>query len=240
MCTDVERKQIRAAAGKLGWIARSTRPDLIRAQVEASSQVSRATVSDLKAVQKAVARVNNHDSVVMVPNLPKDISQWKIQLYTDASWQNLQDGGSTAGRVVFLSGNNKSFAIFWASNRIRRVCHSSQSAEIMALNTGLGEAAYIQAMIKEITGQHVEMEAVIDNANAHSALTSNVAPTDKKVRLEAASVRDALREGELKRIKLVRGANQLADPLTKNRADCTNLLRVVQTGVGVDILQLGQ
>ena len=95
-------------------------------------------------------------------------------------------------------------------------------------------------MIKEITGQHVEMEAVIDNANAHSALTSNVAPTDKKVRLEAASVRDALREGELKRIKLVRGANQLADPLTKNRADCTDLLRVVQTGVGVDILQLGQ
>ena len=238
--TDVERKQIRAAAGKLGWIARSTRPDLIRAQVEASSQVSRATVSDLKAVQKAVARVNNHDSLVMVPTLPKDISQWKIQLYTDASWQNLQDGGSTAGRVVFLSGNNKSFAIFWASNRIRRVCHSSQSAEIMALNTGLGEAAYIQAMIKEITGQHVEMEAVIDNANAHSALTSNVAPTDKKVRLEAASVRDALREGELKRIKLVRGANQLADPLTKNRADCTDLLRVVQTGVGVDILQLGQ
>ena len=236
--TEIERKQIRAAAGKLGWIARGTRPDLIRDQVEASSQVTRATVADLKAIQKALARVHNHDSVVEVPALPSDINQWTVQLYSDASWQNLKDGGSTAGRVVFLSGGGKSFATFWATNRIRRICYSSQSAEIMALNQGLGEAAFIKEMIKEITGHDIHMEALIDNANAYSAITSNVAPTDKKVRLEAASVRDALKEGELKRIKLVRGSHQLADPLTKNRADSTDLLRVVQTGVGTD--RLGQ
>ena len=238
--TEIERKQIRAAAGKLGWIARGTRPDLIRDQVEASSQVSRATVADLKAVQKALARVHTHDSVLEVPRLPSDISQWTVQLYTDASWGNLGDGGSTAGRVIFLSGGGKSFATFWATNRIRRICYSSQSAEIMALNQGLGEAAFVKEMIKEITGHDINMEAVIDNANVYSTITGNVAPADKKVRLEAANVRDALKEGELKRIKLVRASHQLADSLTKtkNRADSTDLLRVVQTGVGTD--KLGQ
>ena len=101
--TDIERKEIRAAAGKLGWLARTTRPDLNQAQVEASSHVSKATVEDLKAVQKALARIHNHDSVLEVPKLPSDISSWTMELYTDASWQNLRDGGSTAGRVIFLS-----------------------------------------------------------------------------------------------------------------------------------------
>ena len=235
--TDIERKEIRAAAGKLGWLARTTRPDLNQAQVEASSHVSKATVEDLKAVQKALARIHNHDSVLEVPKLPSDISSWTMELYTDASWQNLRDGGSTAGRVIFLSGGGRSFPVFWATNRIRRVCYSSQTAEIMALNTGLGEAMFVKEMIKEVTGSQVTVQAYIDNANAHNAIISNVAPTDKKVRLEAASVREALSTKELEGIKLVKGSNMFADPLTKKRADCTNLLQVVQTGVG--LAQLG-
>ena len=236
--TDAERKQIRAAAGKMGWLARATRPDLIRAQVEASARVTRAVVSDLKDVQKALAKIQNVDSIAIVPKLPADPDNWVVHLATDASWQALLDGGSTAGRVIFISGAKASFPIFWSTNRIRKVCQSAQTAEIMALNTGMSEADYVREMINEITGKYIPVVAFIDNANAYKSIISNTAAQDKGVRLQVAVARQALQQGELEAVRLVEGAKQLADGLTKATADCTDLLRVVQTGVNVEALMM--
>ena len=40
-------------------------------------------------------------------------------------------------------------------------------------------------------------------------------------------------EGEVKRIKLVRGSHQLADVLTKRKVNPQDFLQIVQTGVGL-------
>ena len=42
--------------------------------------------------------------------------------------------------------------------------------------------------------------------------------------------------GEVKRIKLVSGKKQLADALTKGKADSTDILISVQTGIGISEL----
>merc|ERR1711978_78412 len=222
--TEKERKQIRSLAGKIGWLARGTRPDLIFSQIEASSSVTTATVADLKALGKAVLRVGENKSELVIPKLPKDVRDWKIQLFTDAAWQNLNQIGSTGGRVVFLSGGGRSYPVHWAGHRLRRVCHSSQAAEIMAMNEGLNDTAFIRQMIHEISGVWVSIELTIDNKNAYGALTSTTAPTDKKVRCEAAGVREALMVGEVSKIRLVKGKAMLADVLTKRKVEPNNLL----------------
>ena len=231
--TEKERKQIRSLAGKIGWLARGTRPDLIFSQIEASSSVTTATVADLKALSKAVLRVGENKSELVIPKLPKDVREWKIQLFTDAAWQNLNQIGSTGGRVVFLSGGGRSYPVHWAGHRLRRVCHSSQAAEIMAMNEGLNDTAFIRQMIHEISGVWVSIELTIDNKNAYGALTSTTAPTDKKVRCEAAGVREALMVGEVSKIRLVKGKAMLADVLTKRKTKPDDLLHVVQTGLGL-------
>ena len=70
LVSDVERKMIRSYAGKLGWLGRNTRPDLLFSQIEASSCVTKATVHDLKNLSKAVTRISTYISVMNSPNLP--------------------------------------------------------------------------------------------------------------------------------------------------------------------------
>ena len=50
-------------------------------------------------------------------------------------------------------------------------------------------------------------------------ITGTTAPTDKKVRCEAARVREALLEGEIKKVNLVKGKAMLADVLTKRKVE---------------------
>ena len=138
--------------------------------------------------------------------------------------------------MVFITDEKSSYAVHWAAHRLRRVCHSSQAAEIMAMNEGLNDTAFIRQMIHEMTGHWVPIMLTIDNQNAYRAITSNTAPTDKKVRCEAAGVREALMEGEVEKIRLVKGKAMLADVLTKRKVEPNNLLYVVQTGVSLEKL----
>ena len=220
-------KQTRAAAGRIGWLGRLSRPDLIFAQIEASSVITKATVADLKNLQKAVARVKQEQSIVCIPKLPANIEDWKISTYTDAAWQNLNGEGSCGGRAIFISGPRTTFAVHWAAHRMRRVHHSSQAAEIMAMNEGLNDAAYVREMIHEMSGVWLQGEMVTDCKNAYQALTKTTSPTDKRVKCESAAVRESLMEGEVKRIKLVPGNRQLADVLTKRRTNPQDFLHIV-------------
>ena len=237
--TEAERSMIRAYAGKLGWLGRTTRPDLLVPQIKASSAVTRATVSDLKELAKAVSRVPGTSNVLNIPSLTKDVEKWRLQVYTDAAWQNLEETGSTGGKVVVVTDGNKYFPVTWSANRIRRVCHSSMQAELMAANEGLKDGQYVKELLAEVTGSFVAMELITDNKNAHALIQATTAPQDKRVRCEAASLREAYLTKEVEDIKLVSGkTGQLADCLTKLQADSSSLLTMVQTsketGLGRD------
>ena len=177
-----------------------------------------------------MGRIKEEKNEIVIPKLPGDPEKWSLATFTDASWQNLDGIGSTGGRVMFLQGGDKSFAIHWAAHRMRRVCHSSQSAEIMAMNEGLNDAAYIRTMINEMTSTWVEGEIITDCKNAFLAITKTTAPSDKRVRCEASAIREALMEKEVNKIRLVRGKSQLADLLTKRRTNPVDFLHIAQTG----------
>ena len=234
--TDEERAQIRSGAGKLGWIARLTRPDLMFAQIEASSIVTKAEVGDLKNLNKAMAKVAETKSELCVPKLDGDVSKWRIQLFTDAAWHNLSQIGSTGGRVIFISDGQHSYAVHWASHRLRRVCHSSQTAEILAMNEGLNDMAFIREMLQEMCQVMIPAQLTIDCKNVYKVITGTTAPTDKRVRCEAAGVREALLEGEIEKINLVKGKAMLADVLTKRKVEPNGLLHIVQTGESLNKL----
>ena len=228
--TEAERSAIRSYAGKLGWLGRVTRPDLLQAQIEASSLVTKATVNDLKNLAKAVSRVREQRSIQTIPKLSSKVEDWQIRLYTDASWQNVDNIGSTAGKVVIVTDGVKEFPVFWASNRLQRVCNSSQAAEVMALNEGMKDLGFIKEMINELTGFRLEATVYTDCKNMQNSVISTTAPRDKKVRCELAAVREAVMTGEVKGIKHISGKQVLADCLTKRGADSANLLSIIQVG----------
>ena len=107
----------------------------------------------------------------------------------------------------------------------------------MAMNEGLNDASYIRTMLHELSNVWVEGEIITDCKNAFQALTKTTAPTDKRVKCEAAAVRDALMEKEVSKIRLVRGKSQIADVLTKRKTNPIDFLHIAQTGQSLS--QLG-
>ena len=235
--TEAERSTIRSYAGKLGWLGRVTRPDLLQAQIEASSLVTKATVNDLKNLAKAVSRVKEHRSIQTIPKLSSRVEDWSIKLYTDASWQNIDVIGSTGAKIIVVTDGVKEFPIFWSANRLTRTCNSSMAAEVMALNEGMKDLGFVREMIKELTGVRPEATAYTDCKNMQNSVTSTTAPKDKKVRCELAAAREAVMTGEVRGIKHISSKQMLADCLTKRGVDSTNLLTIVQGG---EKLEAGQ
>ena len=124
---------MRAFAGKLGWLGRLSRPDLIFAQIEASSVITRATVADLKHLQKAVTKIKQEQNIVCIPKLPSDVRDWKLATYTDAAWQNLAESRTeeSARLLPLLNADNTSTDIVLpaALHMLRKSLHHTLSVE---------------------------------------------------------------------------------------------------------------
>ena len=229
--TEKERKVLRAYAGRLGWLGRTTRPDLLIPQIRASSMVTRATVGDMKELAKAVSRIPQSKNLLTIPKLPRGAENWRMEIFTDAAWHNLEETGSTGGKVILIKGGDKVFPITWSANRIRRVCHSSMAAEMMSMTEGLKDGQFVREIINELMGVEIEVELITDCKNVYNIIQATTAPQDKSVRCLAAGVRESYMTKEVKDIKLVSGkTGQLADCLTKLSASSAELLALVQTG----------
>ena len=89
---------------------------------------------------------------------------------------------------------------------------------------------YLRALVMELLEIDLKVQLFIDNKNCRDNIVSNVAPADKNVRCQLASIRESLLEGDISEIKLISGKDgqQLADGLTKRGAPTDRLLALVQ------------
>ena len=101
------------------------------------------------------------------------------------------------------------------------------------MNEGLNDMTFIREMLQEMVQVMIPAQLTIDCKNAYKVITGTTAPTE--VRCEAAGVREALLEGEIK-VNLVKGKLMLADVLTKRKVEPNSLLHIVQTGESLDKL----
>ena len=85
-----EKSTLRKIAGRLGWLAKGTRPDLAFSQVEISTKFLNGKVKDLIKAVKAYKKVGDTDSVYTIKNLGP-VSDWTIEVNTDASLSNLNE-----------------------------------------------------------------------------------------------------------------------------------------------------
>ena len=102
------------------------------------------------------------------------------------------------------------------------------------MNEGLNNMTFIREMLQEMVQVMIPAQLTIDCKNAYKVITGTTAPTE--VRCEAAGVREALLEGEIKKVNLVKGKAMLADVLTKRKVELNSLLHIVQTGESLDKL----
>ena len=118
--TEEKKSFYRGAIGQLNWVTGISRPDISFAVWEASTKVNSATVADLLRINETIKKLMSTPSYIKFPKL--DFRSLNIKVFTDASFNNLPNGGSQGKQIVFFcDDNNNCCPLSWNSSRPKRV-----------------------------------------------------------------------------------------------------------------------
>ena len=112
------------------------------------------------------------------------VENWTVELSTDASFSNLNEGVNSTGALLVLIKNKKGICapISWSANKLRRVVDNTLAAETLSLVDGIKEASYTREMIEEVSGlkdNSVPLVAIVDNKSAVDTVHSMTVVTEK-------------------------------------------------------------
>ena len=230
--TSEEYTRFRALVGALQWLVNGSRPDLAFDTLTHSCKMKKATQEDLHLIAKTVKRAK--EKVFNKYSNLGECDQWKLFVFTDASFANLPDGVSSCfGYVVLLVGkNDKSCVISWKANKIKRVCRSTLASETMALVEGLEECLYLKSLLIEIGAFHRNSEiiAYVDNLGLQNALYSTKLVDEKQTRIDVAAIQQMLSTNKVSQVLWCPTQKQLANVLTKRGASSGLILDVFTSG----------
>ena len=147
--TPSEKTLYRSIVGQLYWVAGISRPGIGFAVCESSTKFIHATVGDIIYVNKIIRKVKNSRCFIQFPKL--DLNNMKLQLFTDASFNNLPNGSSQAGQIMFLTDSkNRTCPLYWNSSKLKRVVRSTIAAGTLSLSDGCDVAIYINRSVSQI------------------------------------------------------------------------------------------
>ena len=225
-----EKHELRSALGQLNWLSNISRPEISFQVSFLSSNISGATINDIKHINKVIKYVKDNKQCIYFPSL--DVPTTKVVMYSDASFNNLRNGSSQGAYLVFLVDKyNNSCPIAWKSNKLRRVARSTLAAETLAFADGCDAAHFISQFALEsclITSSPV-VTSYTDNKSLYESANTTTQVSDKRLRVELSAIREAQDNNEIY-IKWVAKEEQLADSLTKRGASSQQLSSVLQRG----------
>ena len=223
--TAAEQKQIRGKIGEMLWISLMTRPDLAFEVNRIAGEITKATVKTLKEINSLISRTKNRKVTMVFPRLG-DVEKMRIKVFTDASFNNVEDKiKSTEGRVIVAENEEtrKLCVLSWKTKKIPRVCRSVKSAETRSLDDGLDDAIHTARVIKEVYSGEINLKepkqipvfANIDSKSLWESLHNTRQCEEKLLRSTIAGIKELMTSGNVTSIDWVSTSQQLADSLTK-------------------------
>ena len=202
-----------------------TRPDLSFDINYLSTNITNATIKDLKDAQRLVKKAKMDPISLNFTRLGNK-DDLRIKIYTDASFNNQENKvRSTAGRVLLLESKDsqKANLFSWKTKKISRVCRSVKGAETRSLEDGLDEAVHFARMTREIYDgvvnlkepKQIEVEALTDNQGLWENLNNTRQCDEKMLRNSIALIKEMIDKHEVSSVDWVETDDMLADILTK-------------------------
>ena len=136
-----ERKDFLMLVGQIYWSVHMSKPGMAFHGCNLGTVQTNPKLSDLKRANK-YSRDMKSDKVSLKFRC-LHMSSIELIVYADASYGNLPNGGSQGGYIIFLCDKyGRCSPISWCSRRIKRVAHSTLSAETQAA-VEASDAAYL-------------------------------------------------------------------------------------------------
>ena len=119
-----------------------TSPEISFEVCQVSTRVKNATVADIMSVNKVIKFVKSTPSPISIPKL--DLKSLSITVFADASFNNLPNGGSQGGYIIFLNNKyNSVVPLSWNSTRLRPIARSTLAAEILFMTDACDSAIFL-------------------------------------------------------------------------------------------------
>ena len=152
-----------------------------------------------------------------------DSNSFQLEVYVDASFGNLPDGGSQGAYVVYLSDGVSRSLVSWQSRKLRRIVKSTLAAETLSPIDGAECGILIQKILCDSFGISSNIQCFSDNASLVESVDSTNLILDKRRRIDMGVVRQMAQNCEI-RVMWVDTSSQLANCLTKKGPHFSNLL----------------
>ena len=140
-----------------------------------------------------------------------------MQLFTDASFNNLPNGESQPGQIFFLTDDKgNTCPLYWNSSKIKRVVRSTIAAETLPISEGCDVAMYINNLVSELLfhdGRQLNIIAYTDNQSLYDA-AHTLKQTEKRLLVDVSAIREMVDGNEIN-ILWIEKTKQIRDILTK-------------------------
>ena len=226
-----ETDDLRSAIGQLGWVASNTRPDLAFDVCYLSGRLKNPTIKELLMVNKVISKAKSEDITLHFGNEVKP-SECVISGFHDASFGNLEDGGSQGGFMVLIGDEDDRHRspIMWQSRKVRRVVKSAMASETLTMVECSEACFWIKRLTNEILGfknNLLPIRCYTDSKQLYDSTYSLRSIEDKRLRIDIAVIREMLGKKEIDKIIKIPSEEQLADCLTKLGASSSKLKRLL-------------
>jgi Reverse transcriptase (RNA-dependent DNA polymerase) len=135
---------------------------------------------------------------------------------------------STQGGRLFaltdMDGHRVSGWIYWESRKVKRVCRSTLTGEVLSLGEAYDTAVWLRQLCFELLGVLLPIRIVVDSMGLMKNMLTTKLTAEKRLRIDLAVARQGLRRGEFI-MTWVPSRSNLADSLTKESASDQTRLR---------------
>ncbi|CAE6935722.1 FV3-083R, partial [Symbiodinium sp. KB8] len=244
--TEYEKKLISSTVGQLMWAGRQARFDLLYGTSHGQQLAGTGDPLALEALNKVVRRARE-DVPLVVKRLGVPMDQWCVVTASDAAYGAQPRGASQGGFVIMIgdrriaNGPSNVAILEVQSAKIQRVVRCSMSAELSSGATAFEYGDYVKAVLGEMVLPPFSLKEwktatmlwrhylVLDAKTAYDALHSENLPSDRKLLIDIAVLREALTDNHQTFVRWVPGAEMVADALTKWNGNGV-LQRVMEQG----------
>ena len=175
------------------------------------------TVADVYCINKTIKNVKNTKNCIKFPCL--DLKTLQLKWFTDASFNNLPNGGSQGGQIIFTTNSNNNLCpVYWNSSKIKGVVHSTIAVETPPLVDGCDVAIYINNLLSELL--HMESNCLsitvfTENKSLHDVVYSMKQTLEKCLLIDISATWEMVKRNEIT-VTWINTEKQLSDILTKS------------------------
>ena len=235
---------LRAINGSLNWLSSQSRPDL-SAQVSLSQQAFPSpTIHHLCEANNVVRRAKQH-SDLGVTFLPISPAELRLVCHSDAAWANVGDYTQAGFMIGFTSSQLDEgleapwVPAIWKSHRLSRAVGSTLAAEAQSMVSATGTLEWTSLLLSEAIDGPFDVRnyeevlrrrkpvVVTDCKSLYDHLISVSSPTsveDRRTSIDIVILRQSMLRMQAS-VRWVPTDRMIADSLTKNAGDPTDLLR---------------